>query len=55
MEEICNSCKKKVTSNEGFTHFLCPECGKTKIIRCTHCRSMAAQYLCHACGFAGPN
>jgi len=52
---ICNSCKKNVTNEVGTAKFLCPKCGKSTIIRCKHCREIAAQYKCSNCGFTGPN
>lgn len=52
---ICISCKKKITNLTGTARFLCPNCAKTEIIRCKHCRDIAAQYKCANCGFEGPN
>ena len=54
-EQKCNSCKVKVTSMPGSVKFMCPSCGKKEIIRCTHCRKIAARYKCPDCGFSGPN
>ncbi len=51
----CSSCKKKVANLEGVAKFSCPQCGKTQIIRCGHCRSIVAKYTCAECGFMGPN
>ncbi|MBS3133972.1 RNA-binding protein [Candidatus Woesearchaeota archaeon] len=50
---ICNSCKKQIL--EGAALFKCPECGKSVIVRCKHCREIAARYTCEKCGFSGPN
>lgn len=50
----CMSCKKNI-ANVGGATFKCPECGKFDIIRCTHCRKIAAKYKCAVCGFEGPN
>ncbi len=53
--ERCISCKKDVTNDKGVAKFKCPECGKGKIIRCRHCREIAAKYTCKNCDFSGPN
>jgi len=52
---ICSSCKTRITNAAGSTQFNCPKCGKVKIIRCNHCRDIAAKYTCPECGFSGPN
>ncbi|MBI2134901.1 RNA-binding protein [Candidatus Woesearchaeota archaeon] len=52
---VCSSCKKDIASSKGTTKFSCPSCGKTEIIRCLHCRKIAAKYTCHSCNFEGPN
>ncbi|MDP7141339.1 MAG: zinc finger domain-containing protein [Candidatus Woesearchaeota archaeon] len=52
---ICTSCKKRVTNQPGTAKFNCPSCGKTEIVRCKHCREIAAKYTCHSCDFTGPN
>ena len=51
----CGSCKAIVANIVGSVKFQCPKCGKTEIIRCKHCRAIAAKYKCHECGFEGPN
>ena len=51
----CSSCKKRIANNTGVVKFMCPECGKEEIIRCTSCRKNAAKYKCSNCGFIGPN
>ncbi|HIH39919.1 TPA: RNA-binding protein [Candidatus Woesearchaeota archaeon] len=51
-ELTCISCRKKITNTDGAVSFNCPKC-KEKIIRCGHCRSIAAKYICK-CGFSGP-
>jgi LSD1 subclass zinc finger protein len=51
----CGSCKAIITNIEGSTKFQCPNCGKSTIIRCKHCREIAAKYKCQECGFEGPN
>lgn len=54
MNLICSSCKREI-SNDGGVIFTCPNCGKSKIVRCMHCRELAAKYVCENCGFEGPN
>jgi len=54
-ELICSSCKTKITNKTGTARFKCPNCGKAEIIRCRHCREIAAKYTCPNCGFIGPN
>ncbi|MBN1644945.1 DUF1610 domain-containing protein [Candidatus Woesearchaeota archaeon] len=51
----CSSCKEDITNQRGTVKFMCPKCGKTEIIRCPHCKKIAAKYKCSACGFEGPN
>ena len=55
MARECISCKKEVSNDSGAVEFKCPGCGKFNIIRCTHCREIAAKYKCPSCGFEGPN
>ncbi|MFH1209185.1 MAG: zinc finger domain-containing protein [archaeon] len=50
----CNSCKKEIDVTGGVK-FLCPNCGKSDITRCKHCRKIAAKYVCKNCSFSGPN
>ncbi|MBW2976099.1 RNA-binding protein [Candidatus Woesearchaeota archaeon] len=52
---VCLSCRKNVLNSKGTSKFNCPNCGKTEIVRCTHCREIAAKYTCPACSFEGPN
>lgn len=52
---MCSSCKKNVTNSKCTTSFNCPSCGKFQIIRCLHCRKIAAKYVCPGCEFEGPN
>ena len=54
-ELICSSCNKRMTNKEGVAVFKCPNCGKAEIVRCKHCREIAAMYKCPECGFTGPN
>lgn len=51
----CSSCKKKVENDSGAIKIKCPNCGKSEIVRCTHCRQIVAKYKCPECGFEGPN
>jgi predicted RNA-binding Zn-ribbon protein involved in translation (DUF1610 family) len=52
---ICSSCKKDISNEQGAVKFKCPNCGKTVIVRCKNCRKIAAKYECPECGFMGPN
>ena len=52
---VCSSCKKQITNIVGTADFMCPKCGKEKIVRCKECRKIAAKYKCKECGFVGPN
>ena len=54
-ELVCTSCHAKLTNLKGSTKFMCPSCGKFEIIRCKHCREIAARYTCGNCSFSGPN
>ena len=54
-KQTCISCKKDVTNQAGSVKFKCPNCGKTEIIRCKHCREIVSKYKCPECGFTGPN
>lgn len=51
----CMSCKKRITNTIGTVRFPCPKCGEYEIIRCMHCRQLAAKYKCANCSFEGPN
>ena len=51
----CSSCKMSITNISGTAIFKCPKCGKTEIVRCKHCREIAAKYKCPECAFEGPN
>ncbi len=44
-----------MTNQGGTVEFDCPNCGKYKIVRCGHCREIAAKYTCPNCNFTGPN
>ncbi|HOD89895.1 MAG TPA: zinc finger domain-containing protein [archaeon] len=50
--ETCTSCKKEVTKD--YVSFKCPNCGKTKIVRCNRCKAISKIYKCPECGFIGP-
>jgi len=54
-KEACISCGKETINMRGTARFLCPNCSKTEMIRCSHCREVAAKYTCSSCGFLGPN
>ena len=51
----CASCGKSITNDPGNAQFKCPQCGKQEIVRCLHCRKIAAKYKCPECDFVGPN
>ncbi|MFH1399609.1 MAG: zinc finger domain-containing protein [Candidatus Woesearchaeota archaeon] len=53
--QTCLSCGKRTTNKSGSAIFPCPNCGKTTIVRCLHCRQIARKYKCPECGFEGPN
>jgi len=55
IQEVCSSCKKRITNVAGTAKFPCPKCAKFTIIRCMHCRQIAAKFKCPACNFEGPN
>jgi len=50
----CNSCNVEL-NEPGWMKFKCPDCGKSDIYRCRHCRSLGARYECSSCEFTGPN
>ncbi|MEK6932747.1 MAG: zinc finger domain-containing protein [Nanoarchaeota archaeon] len=50
----CLSCKKEI-NEPGSVNFKCPSCSDYKIVRCRHCREIAAKYVCPLCSFTGPN
>ncbi|HLG24702.1 MAG TPA: zinc finger domain-containing protein [Candidatus Nanoarchaeia archaeon] len=54
-QSLCISCSKRITNTIGSTKFMCPKCAKNEIVRCDHCRQIAAKYSCTSCGFEGPN
>ncbi len=52
--KYCTGCKKNVANINESVNFKCPKCGKQEIVRCGHCRKIAAKYTCPECGFVGP-
>jgi len=54
-QAVCSSCKKRISNTIGSARFMCPRCAKVEIVRCSHCRQIAAKYRCSECGFEGPN
>jgi hypothetical protein len=52
---VCISCRKDITNTSGSVVFKCPSCGKYDVVRCAHCRKIAAKYKCPECNFEGPN
>ncbi|MEM5872057.1 MAG: zinc finger domain-containing protein [Candidatus Aenigmatarchaeota archaeon] len=54
MEMKCVSCGIKIENQRNWVEFLCPNCGKIKIIRCEKCRALGNEYLCSSCSFKGP-
>ncbi|RMF05071.1 DUF1610 domain-containing protein [Candidatus Woesearchaeota archaeon] len=54
-DNICSSCGKNTTNDNGAVKFKCPKCGEYELTRCSHCREIVAKYKCPGCGFEGPN
>ncbi|RME55186.1 DUF1610 domain-containing protein [Candidatus Woesearchaeota archaeon] len=54
-KQKCISCNKDIVNDPESTQFKCPNCGSFVIVRCGHCRKIAARYTCKKCGFTGPN
>lgn len=50
----CTSCSTDIRNAFGTVRFVCPNCNKAEIIRCSHCREIASRYKCE-CEFSGPN
>lgn len=48
----CSSCGTEVL--KAYSEFACPNCGKTKIVRCKSCRVLGSKYNCSGCDFTGP-
>jgi predicted RNA-binding Zn-ribbon protein involved in translation (DUF1610 family) len=53
-KEYCSTCKADISVVENSTIFNCPNCGKTKIVRCGKCRILVVPYECPECHFIGP-
>ncbi|MBS3171502.1 RNA-binding protein [Candidatus Woesearchaeota archaeon] len=53
--EVCTSCKTNIANLKGSVEFSCPNCNKSKIVRCFKCRELGSKYVCLSCGFSGPN
>ncbi len=53
-QKSCISCKKRVANDNGSVEFVCPQCKKYPIIRCSKCREIVAKFKCPECGFEGP-
>jgi len=51
----CVSCGTSIVNDIGAVKFLCPNCGKYPIIRCSKCRKIVTKYKCPGCEFEGPN
>ncbi|MEK6910097.1 MAG: zinc finger domain-containing protein [Candidatus Aenigmatarchaeota archaeon] len=49
----CTSCGINILSKKNFVKFMCPDCGKTEIRRCSTCKNLGTKYECE-CGFIGP-
>ncbi|PYB68822.1 MULTISPECIES: zinc finger domain-containing protein [unclassified Thermoplasma] len=52
-KETCTSCGVGLI-DEGYSVFLCPNCGNEVIGRCKTCREHSTPYVCDNCGFEGP-
>ncbi|MFH1588805.1 MAG: zinc finger domain-containing protein [Candidatus Diapherotrites archaeon] len=50
--KVCGSCNKEVT--DDYVDFKCPNCNKSRILRCEKCRNISTEYKCKECGFTGP-
>ena len=53
-EMLCVSCGKRVEAETDWVEFNCPQCGKSRIIRCSKCKRLENTYKCPECGFRGP-
>ncbi|MBI2136825.1 RNA-binding protein [Candidatus Woesearchaeota archaeon] len=54
-KQVCISCKQRITNISGTAKFSCPKCSGYELVRCQHCRKIAAKFTCPACSFTGPN
>ena len=50
----CSSCGVNVLNQKNWVEFGCPDCGKTRIVRCEKCRKLSNNYECGSCNFIGP-
>lgn len=51
----CSGCGQKAPPDDpGVVIFLCPNCGKGLIVRCSSCRKRAQVIKCPVCGFRYP-
>ncbi|MEM2127235.1 MAG: zinc finger domain-containing protein [Candidatus Bathyarchaeia archaeon] len=50
----CLGCGTKITQDEKWAKFECPNCGQVTIWRCEKCRIFGREYKCPKCGFVGP-
>ncbi|MCD6226365.1 MAG: DUF1610 domain-containing protein [Candidatus Aenigmarchaeota archaeon] len=50
----CTSCDINLLGDDKFVRFMCPNCGKEEIFRCSRCRIFSNPYVCKKCGFQGP-
>ncbi len=51
---VCSSCGRVIPPDDKPVVFLCPNCGKIEILRCSKCRKQSVRYTCPVCGFKGP-
>lgn len=54
MVDKCVSCGNSILAADGYSKFVCPNCGETTIVRCNVCRAKSVEYVCPNCGFRGP-
>lgn len=50
----CSTCGVEVTTKKNFVKFMCPNCGKELIVRCSTCKAMSNKYTCPGCNWTGP-
>jgi len=50
----CSSCGVKIETQKNWVEFVCPSCGKSKIVRCERCKKLVNTYMCESCKFIGP-
>jgi hypothetical protein len=41
-------------AKDNFVQFDCPDCGKSRIVRCKTCKDLSNKYVCSECQFEGP-